>query len=230
MPSGTVLPTMGWRETYWLSSGTISFSMEAGPCCGPYRLTTLPLRSTCGKYVKTKLAQTSASWFSGGLSQRHRACSWPPRASASLGQSAAWAALAGQSAALFVHMGEHEELGKVPLDVVTQELALLRLHVAPHGVGVEAVDVHLGKHREGGAILVGERADLCSRAWLLPAELVAREGEDHEPGEKVRVRVRARVGLGRPHLSPFTLTLRDPDPDPGPKPNPTTNPRGARLS
>ena len=45
--------------------------------------------------VENKLAQTSASWRSGGSCQRHITPQAAPQAPASLGQSAAWAALAG---------------------------------------------------------------------------------------------------------------------------------------
>jgi len=74
-----------------------------------------------------------------------------------------------------------KELAKVPLDVGAEELALLGLEVLPHGMLVEAIDVHLGEHGEGHAIPIGKGTDLFLSAWLLATELVAREGKDHEP-------------------------------------------------
>ena len=51
-------------------------------------------------------------------------------------------------------------------------------------MGVETVDIHLGEHWEGGAVLVCERSDLVRRAGLLPAKLVAGKGENHEAARR----------------------------------------------
>jgi len=48
-------------------------------------------------------------------------------------------------------------------------------------VGVVAIDVDLGEHREGDAVvLFAEGADLGLAALFLSAELVAREAEHHQ--------------------------------------------------
>ena len=69
-----------------------------------YLVSVLP--STAGTHVKNKLAQTSDSRLSGGLSLSARWCSRLPRASASFGQSAASAALTGHTGLVF-RIGGH---------------------------------------------------------------------------------------------------------------------------
>ena len=59
--------------------------------------------------------------------------------------------------------------------------ATVPAQVAPHFVGVLAVDVALGEHGEGRLVaLFGELFDLAVCAWFLPSELVAWEGKDLE--------------------------------------------------
>ena len=75
-----------------------------------HRLKTFPLPTAAHDrrdiwawyHVTKKLAHTSASWLTGGLSFSARACSRLPRAPASLGQSAAWSQLAVATPALLL--------------------------------------------------------------------------------------------------------------------------------
>ena len=74
-----------------------------------------------------------------------------------------------------------EELREVPLDPVAEQAALLALEPREERVGVGAVDVDLGEHREGDAVVdLAELLDLGLGAGLLAPELVAGEAEDDE--------------------------------------------------
>ena len=82
-----------------------------------------------------------------------------------------------------------EELGEVPLDPAAEQALLLALEPAEERVGVVAVDVDLGEHRERHAVVdLAELADLVLGARLLRAELVAREAE-HDQALVVQVLV-----------------------------------------
>ena len=78
----------------------------------------------------------------------------------------------------------YQELLEVPRDVVRGPLTGLgRLQPLVELTGTFAVHVDLGKHREGGVVLAGrELKDLGIGARLLCPELIAREGQDIEPG------------------------------------------------
>ena len=71
---------------------------------------------------------------------------------------------------------------KFHLMFAPERAGLLVLEPHVERMGVVAVDVDLGEHRERDAVvLLAERADLLLGAGLLVAELVAREAEHHQP-------------------------------------------------
>ena len=72
-------------------------------------------------------------------------------------------------------------LVKFHLIALAEQAALLRAEPGEERVRVVAVDVDLGEHREGDAVVaLAERRDLGLVARLLVAELVAGEAEDGE--------------------------------------------------
>src|SRR5579871_2520044 len=82
-----------------------------------------------------------------------------------------------------------QELGEVPLDgLCAEQSRLFVLEVPPQRVGVAAIHFDLLEHRKGDAVVLRtERADVCRRARLLAAELVAREAKDREPLVLIRL-------------------------------------------
>ena len=75
-----------------------------------------------------------------------------------------------------------QELGEIPLDRLrAQEATRLLFERLKQRMGVRAVDLDLGEHRERHVVLLGaELADCSLVAWLLMAELVAREAKHRE--------------------------------------------------
>src|SRR4029434_4831840 len=82
-----------------------------------------------------------------------------------------------------VALAVDQELGEIPLDRLgPQKSRLLLLEKAIERGRVVAVDIDLGEHGEGHAVVhLAEALDLLLAAGLLRAELVAREAEDLEP-------------------------------------------------
>jgi len=75
-----------------------------------------------------------------------------------------------------------QELGVVPFDFVGEPSSLDSLQVFVERMSVITVDVDLGEHVEGEAVLLlHSRLDLRVGARLLASKLVAREGGDTEP-------------------------------------------------
>lgn len=74
----------------------------------------------------------------------------------------------------------NQELGEVPLDSISQHAPPLGLdfHPFPQRVGIVPVDTDLAEQIEFDIIASGELFDLGISPWLLPPELVAREGQD----------------------------------------------------
>ena len=74
----------------------------------------------------------------------------------------------------------NDELGEVPLDFSGFFFAwLFGFEPLVEVVGIVAIDVDFGEHREGDVVLrFGEFGDFCVGAGLLSAELVTRESED----------------------------------------------------
>lgn len=74
----------------------------------------------------------------------------------------------------------NEELGEVPFDGISQDALPLGLnfHPLPQWVGIIPINTDLAEQIEFDVIAGGELFDLSITPWLLPPELVAREGED----------------------------------------------------
>ena len=88
-----------------------------------------------------------------------------------------------------------EKLCKVPLDVISQQLALALLELFTQRVRDDPDYVHLGEDREARTVAVRKRTYLLGTTRFLSAELVAREGEDDKPlwlqfgGERLQLAV-----------------------------------------
>src|ERR1700742_2342576 len=85
-------------------------------------------------------------------------------------------------ATLHISLRIDQELGEVPFDLLSAKQALrLLLQVSVKRERLIAVDLNLGKHREGH--IIGERAkllDLVLAARFLLAELIAWKTKDHQ--------------------------------------------------
>ena len=98
-----------------------------------------------------------------------------------------------------------QELGEVPLDRLrAQEAGRVLFERLEQRMGVRAIDLDLGEHRERHIVLVGAEFSDCGLvARLLMAELVAREAEHGEAARaKAPVqRFEARILRVKPHGS-----------------------------
>src|SRR5206468_7457118 len=81
-----------------------------------------------------------------------------------------------------------QEFGEIPFDRWTQQARFLALQIVKQRMRACAIDLDLGKHREGDAVIFSaELFDLFGIAGFLVSELVARKSEDREAARGERL-------------------------------------------